>query len=160
MTLLRKNNDTPPKLTFGDLWWPQYWPERNNDLNTFDCTHSDQSNASFRAFMSLLVFEISRVAILTPPPHTHTPGRRWLRPPPGRGLMLLTYATWSSGFAVFVSCYSLRLGKRAIRLEDDLSFRSMLWFWSYTVASCILMNTHIGWHWILLNHVGAQLRNS
>ena len=37
MTLLRN-------LTFGDLWWPQYWWERKNDRNTFERTSRDQSN--------------------------------------------------------------------------------------------------------------------
>ena len=40
----------------------------------------------FRFFLSLLVFELRGVVFLTPPP---PPWRRWLRPPPGRGLIRL-----------------------------------------------------------------------
>ena len=36
------------------------------------------------------------------------------------------YFTWSSVFAVLASCYNLRLGKRAMRLEGDLLLRSIL----------------------------------
>ena len=55
-----------------------------NDWNTFESTNWEQSNAFSRTFLSLLVFELGGAVILTPPP---PPGRRWLRPPPGRGLI-------------------------------------------------------------------------
>ena len=52
-------------MTFGDL---NIDLNEKNDQNTFDCTYLVQLNASFRSFLSLIVFELSRVVILTPPP--------------------------------------------------------------------------------------------
>ena len=39
---------------------------KKNDQNTFGYSHSEQLNAFFCAFLFLLVFELSRVVILTP----------------------------------------------------------------------------------------------
>ena len=72
-----------------DIWWPlvtsiltcaKKWRKH------FESTHSERSSAFFRAFLSLLVFELEGVVILTYPPPP--PGRRWLRAPPGRELTL------------------------------------------------------------------------
>ena len=70
-------------LTFDDLWWPEYWPERKkNDRNDFERSRWELSIAFFRVFLALLVFELVGGHFDPPPP----PGRRWLRGPPGRGL--------------------------------------------------------------------------
>ena len=65
----RKNNVTLrqnlPLVTSGDL---NIDLSKKNVRNTFDCTCSEQSNAFFRALLSLLVFESEGVVILTPPP--------------------------------------------------------------------------------------------
>ena len=44
-------------LTFDDLWWPEYWPERKNDRNDFERSRWELSIAFFRVFLALLVFE-------------------------------------------------------------------------------------------------------
>ena len=74
-----------PLVTSGDLNVDLSEKESSSKVesrNSFESTHWCQSNAFYRGFVSLLVFELGGVVILPPPPTW----RRWLRPPPGRGL--------------------------------------------------------------------------
>ena len=49
-----RNNSSFPKtygmsrnLTFDDLWWPQYWPERKNDICSLEMFFDELSNYVF-----------------------------------------------------------------------------------------------------------------
>ena len=54
--LLAKNNLF--HLTFDDLWWPQYWPERKLDWNSLEMIFDELSNASSRFSLRRLEAEL------------------------------------------------------------------------------------------------------
>ena len=80
--LLPKNRI--PDLTFHDLWWPQYWPERKIHRSSFVMIFDELSNAVFRFSLRPLGAEIEGGCSTTPPPA----GRGKSRGPAGRGLRL------------------------------------------------------------------------
>ena len=55
-------------LTIDDLWWPQYCSERKHDQNTLNSTYWELSNAFYRVFLIILVFELEGGGDICPPP--------------------------------------------------------------------------------------------
>ena len=54
-------------LTFDGLWWPQYWPERIIDWNSFEIIFDEHSNASSRFSLRRLVAELDWGRLDAPP---------------------------------------------------------------------------------------------
>ena len=79
-TFPEKNMTLPLSLIFGDLWWLLYWPERKHDW-----VLSNVLVESNRTFFPA-PFYPSSFWFRSCGHFDHPPGRRWLRPPPGRGL--------------------------------------------------------------------------
>ena len=94
-TFSEKYNNIYQTLTFDDLWWPQYCSEGKNDRNSFKRTYWELSNAFYRVFLTLLVFELEGGGNICLPPL----GRSWLRPPLGRGLIQYELARWLRSLA-------------------------------------------------------------
>ena len=69
-------------LTFGDLWWPQFWPERKKIWNSLVIIFDELSNAVFCFRLRLMGAELEGERSNAPPPV----GGGKSRGPVGRGL--------------------------------------------------------------------------
>ena len=72
MTHFRRNIDFSLNLTFDDLWWPQYWPERKTDQSSFEMNFEDLSKAYFRFVLRRLGAELDGGRLDAPPPRPTT----------------------------------------------------------------------------------------
>ena len=75
-----------PNLTFGDLWWPDLWPDLKHDRSSFVMIFDVLSNAAYRVSLHGPGAEIEWGVLKHPPPSSWrgNPG-----PPAGRGLSLI-----------------------------------------------------------------------
>ena len=69
-------------LTFDDLWWPQYWPYRKIERNTFVIISYDLSNTFYGFSLRRLGAELERRGLNNPFPPS---GGGKSRGPSGRG---------------------------------------------------------------------------
>ena len=67
-----------------DPWWPQFWPEPNNDRNNFEMIFRELSNAVFRFVLPCTGAEIDGGGCSNTPPPPAGGGKS--RGPAGRGL--------------------------------------------------------------------------
>ena len=57
-----------PNLTFGDLWWPDLWPDLKNDRSSFVMIFDALSNAAYRVSLRGPGAEIEGGVLNNPPP--------------------------------------------------------------------------------------------
>ena len=57
-----------PNLTFGDLWWPDLWPDLKNDTSSFFMIFDALSNAVYRVSLHGRWAELDGGGVQTPPP--------------------------------------------------------------------------------------------
>ena len=68
MAHFRRNIEFSLNLTFDDLWWPQYWPERKTYWDSFEMIFDELSNAHFRFVLRRLGAELDGGEGVSRPP--------------------------------------------------------------------------------------------